>query len=395
MSRWRRKLGVVTVAFAACLLCNAVTQAKRPPKPAAYAIIPFLPPDFASTSSSVEDVSDEGYAVGVANVEGVGNVAVHLDIVSGVYTSLEDGIRANGVNDRNETVGVMQNGDFVNAAFWSGPSAPPVPLPPLLASDLPSGTRSAGVNSGASAINNDGIVIGGCSEVLEIDNGDGTYFYDTIDTVVVWRVIVGASVAVDGPFVLTPLYEGADGVAHDINETSGGTAQIVGRSGDQAVIWSIELAEDDTLITPEAPVSVLTSATWSIGMGINNSMDVSGSMESDSVANFNAPFVAIAGQEAEVLPTPRGTVVGSARDINDARIVVGSLNIREPRFKTTPGHPYAYLWKDGEAIDLNTQIADDSGWGLNWAGVISNGGLIGGYGHFDVELRGFLLIPTP
>lgn len=394
MRRSIRKPGMVTLAVAASLLCSTVTHAKRPPEQAAYTIIPFLPPNFASISSSVEDLSDEGYAVGVANVEGRGNVAVHFDVATGVYTSLQDGIRATGVNDHNEAVGVMQNGEFVNAAFWSAPSASPVPLPPFLASNLPSGTQSVGVISGASAINNDGIVIGGCSELLEIDRGDGTYSYDTIDTVVVWRVI-GDGASVDGPFALPPLYEGADGAAHDINETSGGTAQIVGRSGDHAVVWSIELSEDGTLIAPEAPVSVLTSATWSIGMGINNSMDVSGNMqsESDSVA-FGAPFIAIAGQEAGLLPTLRDTVNGSADAINDAGAAVGSLNIRAKRARSGLGREYAYLWKDGEAIDLNTQIAAESGWELTWAGVISNVGLIGGYGQFDVQYRGFLLIPN-
>ncbi len=125
MRRWTRIPGIVTVAVAACLLCNTVAQAKRPPTQAAHTTIPFLPPDFASISSSVEDVSDEGYAVGVATVDGGDNVAVHFDVATDVYTLLQDGMRANGVNDHNETVGVMQTGDFVSAAFWSGPSAPP------------------------------------------------------------------------------------------------------------------------------------------------------------------------------------------------------------------------------------------------------------------------------
>lgn len=395
MRRWTRKQGIVAVAVAACLLCNTVTQAKGPPKQAAYTIIPFLPPNFASTSSSVEDLSDEGYVVGVAEVNGGGLQAVHLDLTAGVYTSLQDGIRANGVNDHNETVGVMQTGDFVNAAFWSGPSAAPLSLPPFFISNLPPGTQSVSVNSGAFAINNDGIVIGASSELLEVDHGDGTYSYDTIDTVVVWRVIVGASVAVDGPIELPSLYAGAEGQAFDINETIGGTAQIVGRSGDQAVIWSIELsAEDGTLIIPGTPAPVSTpGASWSTGWGINNRMDISGRMQSDSV-DFDVPFVALAGQEAQPLSIPRGTVNGYANDISDTGAIVGSLRILDKRGRG-PGREYAYFWKDGQSIDLNTQVSAESGWELNWAGVISNAGLIGGYGHFDVDTRGFLLIPNP
>ena len=129
MGRW------IAIAVAIGLFCSWQALAKKPDKPpgggggAAYTIVPFLPPDFASTSSSVEDLSDEGYVVGVVEVDGGGLQAVHLDVATGVYTSLQDGIRANGVNDHNETVGVMQSDDFVNAAFWSGPSAPPVSLP--------------------------------------------------------------------------------------------------------------------------------------------------------------------------------------------------------------------------------------------------------------------------
>ena len=393
MARW------LAIAVATGLVCPSAAWAKKPPtddSSAAYTIVPFLPPDFASTSNSVEDLSDEGYAVGVATVDGGDNAAVHFDVASGVYTLLQDGIRANGVNDRNQTVGVMQTGDFVSAAFWSGPSASPVSLPQFHTSTLPPDTQSVGVNSGAFAINDDGIVIGGSSELLEVDHGDGTYSYDTIDTVVVWRVIVdGPNVAVDDPIELPPLYAGAEGLAFDINETLGGTAQIVGRSGDQAVVWSVELSvEDGTLIIPEAPVPVATpGASWSTGWGINNLMDISGRMQSDSV-DFDVPFVAIAGQEAQPLSIPRGTVNGYANDISDTGAIVGSLRILDKKARG-PGREYAYLWKDGESIDLNTQVTRDSGWELNWAGVISNGGLIGGYGHFDVYTRGFLLIPNP
>ena len=48
--------------------------------------VPFLPPDFASTSTEVTDFHEQGHAVGVARVEG-GSRAVHLDLATGVYTS--------------------------------------------------------------------------------------------------------------------------------------------------------------------------------------------------------------------------------------------------------------------------------------------------------------------
>jgi hypothetical protein len=56
----------------------------------------------------------------------------------------------------------------------------------------------------------------------------------------------------------------------------------------------------------------------------------------------------------------------------------------------------AYLWKDGEATDLETLI-DDDGWGQLWAGkLINNQGVIAGYGRYDVDSRGFIMVPiTP
>ncbi len=46
-------------------------------------------------------------------------------------------------------------------------------------------------------------------------------------------------------------------------------------------------------------------------------------------------------------------------------------------------------------IDLGKQIASNSGWDkLEWATTINNAGVIGGWGRFDVQHRGFLLIPN-
>jgi hypothetical protein len=53
------------------------------------------------------------------------------------------------------------------------------------------------------------------------------------------------------------------------------------------------------------------------------------------------------------------------------------------------------LWNGGDVINLQTQIDGDSGWGALWsAHVINDAGIIAGRGRFDVESRGFLLIPS-
>jgi hypothetical protein len=53
------------------------------------------------------------------------------------------------------------------------------------------------------------------------------------------------------------------------------------------------------------------------------------------------------------------------------------------------------LWKKGEMIDLETQIDPESGWDRLWGAYqINDAGIIAGRGRFDVESRGFLLIPN-
>lgn len=82
--------------------------------------------------------------------------------------------------------------------------------------------------------------------------------------------------------------------------------------------------------------------------------------------------------------------------VNNSANVVGELDIyRISRNSTNgPGNFHAYLWTNGEAIDLEKQV-DLGGWDRLWAAnVISDAGVIAGWGRFDVENRGFLMIPN-
>jgi probable HAF family extracellular repeat protein len=105
------------------------------------------------------------------------------------------------------------------------------------------------------------------------------------------------------------------------------------------------------------------------------------------------PFVAPTGQSAQPLPVPRDTAFGTAFDINNLGEIVGRLTVMiRGGFVDAP---YAYLWKDGDMINLEKQIDRKSGWDRLWgASVINDAGIIAGYGRFDVERRGFLLIPN-
>ncbi len=89
------------------------------------------------------------------------------------------------------------------------------------------------------------------------------------------------------------------------------------------------------------------------------------------------------------LVTDLGTLGGTTSDalaINEAGDVVGSSS-------SSAGQPRAFLWRNGTLIDLNTTLAANSGWVLESATSISDGGQIVGIGMLNGVRRGFLLTP--
>ena len=55
------------------------------------------------------------------------------------------------------------------------------------------------------------------------------------------------------------------------------------------------------------------------------------------------------------------------------------------------GQPRAFLWRNGEMTDLNTLIPAGTGWVLESAAGVSEGGQIVGYGTLSGKRRAFLL----
>lgn len=84
-----------------------------------------------------------------------------------------------------------------------------------------------------------------------------------------------------------------------------------------------------------------------------------------------------------------GRTFGDALDINNAGWAVGfSTNIS--------GSPQiAMLWRNGQAIDLNTLITPGSGWTLRSAEGINDLGEIVGYGTFQGQTLAFALVAIP
>ena len=81
-----------------------------------------------------------------------------------------------------------------------------------------------------------------------------------------------------------------------------------------------------------------------------------------------------------------GGVSSDARDLNDDGDVVGTA-------QNAAGQPRAFLYRAGVMTDLNTLVPPGTGWVLESAAAISNGGQIVGYGTFNSKRRAFLLTP--
>jgi hypothetical protein len=381
----------IAIAMAIGLFCSSGAPAKKPDKPpgddsgAGYTILPFLTPDiplnFESVGSSVGDLNDVGHAVGAEYFEEelpegsfqTVRWALHLDMATWTYTRLQDCHTPAGVNNNNQIVGRRSSGV---PAFWQSPGHTPVDLP-LLSGDT---------QGQALAINDEGIIVGSSRD----DEWSGTG--------VLWRVLFddnGDVSFVDGPLPLTPLEGDAGAWGSDLNELIGGSFQVSGISRGEvgppeAVVWTIGLNPDGTLAAPGPPVSLgtlgLSDPSNSYGNAINVLGDACGSSD-------GMPYVAPAGQTAQPLQVTRTTYRGQARDINDVGEIVGYLTILLKGGSHITDD--AYLWKDGDVIDLETQIDRKSGWGTLWsANHINNAGVIAGQGNFDVQQRGFLLIPN-
>ncbi len=96
-------------------------------------------------------------------------------------------------------------------------------------------------------------------------------------------------------------------------------------------------------------------------------------------------------------PTQIGVSLGSlggnfsdALGINNSQQIVGFSTL-------TPDSSaqHAFLWEDGELIDLNSLIAPDAGWKLTSAFEINNNGDIIGVGNFNGVEQGFIAKAVP
>lgn len=339
---------------------------------ASYSIIPFMPDGSDSVESVVSDLNERGQAVGWIREPDATTRGLHLDISSGKYTLLSGrkSTSAGGVNNLNQIAG----SDRGLGAFWAAPTEDPVTLSPL----------PGHVQSSASRINDAGIVIG--------DSQDDSF---SPSVPVVWRVTVDHKGVpqVAGPWPLESLPGATNSRGVGLNEVSNGTAQVVGWSVDsmeRAALWTVSLNEDDGTLTTGPPASLGTLGmihfSWSFGTDINDSGVVCG------ISDY-LPFYTTADSPLQPLFAPLQIHRGHPESINEAGETVGWVDVYGEN-QAIFIDLRACLWRNCEAIELKKEIDANSGWhDLNTANCINDDGIIGGTGIFDVERRGFLLIP--
>jgi probable HAF family extracellular repeat protein len=137
--------------------------------------------------------------------------------------------------------------------------------------------------------------------------------------------------------------------------------------------------------TPEAGMADLGTlgGTQSIACGINASGAVAGRAQVAGNAAWHA-FRHTATNGMEDLDT-RGSALSAAEGINDAGAVVGWF--------VGPTGSRAFIFEDGEMVDLNDLIDPASGWQLTLARDVNNEGQVIGQGIHLGESRAFRLTP--
>ncbi len=178
----------------------------------------------------------------------------------------------------------------------------------------------------------------------------------------------------NGTMSAVPVERGGDSVAKGVNNTLDivGYTCTAGNASCRAFVFAGGVVSDLGL---PAGNSTATS--------INDLQQIVGSFTVSSTGARHA-FLYSSGSAMDL-----GTLGGATSDalaINERGDVVGTSS-------TSAGSPRAFLWRNGTLTDLNNALAANSGWILESATSISDGGQIVGIGTLNGVRRGFLLTP--
>jgi probable HAF family extracellular repeat protein len=239
---------------------------------------------------------------------------------------------ASGINASGVIVGTSYVNGQAHGTVWSGSGS----------TDLGAGIFATGINDG-------GIIVGGNGHAFVLANG-------------VYR---------DLGVLQAGGWSSASGINHDgavVGDASVG-------SGFHGFIW--------TAGTGMLPVGDLGGGN-SHATGINNSGAVVGT--ATLASGYEHAFLAIGSTMTDL-----GTLGGGssfAYSINDGGTVVGYS------WLASGANPHAFVYANGIMLDLNSLLANGSGWELTEAYGINDAGQIVGSGLFNGRVSAFRLDPN-
>lgn len=173
---------------------------------------------------------------------------------------------------------------------------------------------------------------------------------------------------------------GAASMAYDVNDAG----QVVGCAEIGAGVFHAFIWQDGVM----SDLGVLPGDTQSCADGVNNVGQVVGSSYPVSIRRR-----AVLWQRGDAIELASSTAGARARGINDFGHVVGQRQVSEQKSSYVDTHPQAFLWRDGETVDLGGQFEDPS----SVACAINNLGQVVGYSECDCRAtpgpRAFLWDP--
>jgi probable HAF family extracellular repeat protein len=332
-----------------------------------------------ATSVAV-DLNENGYVIGNSensqqNIRGfVYKISDGSKIEIGTFGGRQSFV--NAINN-NQVVGRAETSTGDRHAFLYD-------LTTGILTDLHSIVSFGGAFSSATGINDQGIIVGWA----ELPNGDAHGFVYNPSSGV--RTEIGT-------------FGGANSILLDINENGIVTGEAeVSQNASHAFYYKIataELTDIGTLGGSTVETARINNSNQIVGgsataaggfrgfrtgpLNTNLNKDLSSLMFSFQAAD---PLLStVIDPATDTLPTLGGSV-GNAKGINDLGDVVGQAD-------QSDGLGRAFLYRNGNIINLNSLIPNNSGWELWDALAINNRGQIVGFGIINNVPSAFLLVP--